>query len=100
MIDIDFIFLSNNLIIGTLFEGGRRMKAEPAITDGMKALMSETEDKARARGHNLGEWKWNKYSAWYANCQDKECRAYAWVSPTDRVQPTGGDALFDIRRSA
>lgn len=63
------------------------------MTERMKALREEAEAKAKANGHELGEWKWDGRDSWYAWCQLRNCYAFAWLNSIESSQPYGGNAL-------
>jgi len=67
---------------------------EPEMTESMKALKREAETRAKRRGHELGEWKWDGHGAWRSWCQHRNCYASAWLSPNEPNQSYGGSAIF------
>lgn len=70
------------------------MKDEPKMTESIKELQKEVEAKAKERGHELGEWKWDGQGYWRAWCQYRNCHAFAWLSPNNPHQPYGGNAIL------
>lgn len=56
-------------------------KKSQAVLDATRQL----QETASQNGHALGEWKWNDCNSWRACCENRNCIASVWVTPSGEV---------------